>query len=264
MNTNNTYLLVRPWLTLSALAITAITAAAQGPSIKPGGTTGQISGTVRDDAGVPVAGAQVLVGRTFPIVGVTGARAFNTVTDAQGRYSVANLSAGSYKICPSAADRQLLDPCLWAAKQPLVNLVAGQNAVVNVALETGSYVQVRVDDPGAKVAAVENQNSGVRPYSLSIRSTHGTPIDLDEMARDKNGRNYWVLVPKATDVALKFDPGQMNVSRQDGSKVSATDASETVRGLDSATAITPPAGKGPGAAPGPVAATFLRFQVNYL
>ena len=67
MNTNNTYLLVRPWLTLSALAITAITAAAQGPSIKPGGTTGQISGTVRDDAGVPVAGAQVPERSQLPV-----------------------------------------------------------------------------------------------------------------------------------------------------------------------------------------------------
>ncbi len=96
----------------------------------------------------------------------------------------------------------------------------------------------------------------------SVRSTHGAPVDFEEAARDSNGRNYWALVPKATDVALKFDPGQLNISRSDGTKVSATDSALTVRGVDAATSVSIGAGKGPAAPPSTATATFLRFRVN--
>src|SRR5438105_2074537 len=84
-------------------------------SLKPTGSTGQVSGTIRDDAGQPVSGANVMVARTYPITGIAGPRAFFTTTDGQGRYQVANLPPALYKTCPSAPGLTLLDPCIWSA-----------------------------------------------------------------------------------------------------------------------------------------------------
>ncbi len=114
---------------LAGILLVASTTYAQGSmSLKPTGTTGQISGFVHDDTGRFVPGATVLLSRTLPIAGVAGARSFATSTDSHGFYQISNLPTASYKICPSAPGMQLLDPCLWSAKHPLIHLQGGQNA----------------------------------------------------------------------------------------------------------------------------------------
>ena len=185
-------------------------------SLKPTSTTGQISGIVRDQTGIPVPAATVVVSRTFPITGVAGPRSFTTVTDSHGCYSVPNLPVGSYKVCPSAAGAQMLDPCLWTVKHPFWNVQGGQSATVNVALDKGQYVYVRVDDPGAKLPAAETATNGAPAVRVFVTGTHGTPLQLDEASRDPQGRNYWVLVPKGQDIPLQFDPGNLTVQRSDG------------------------------------------------
>lgn len=224
---------------------------AQGSmSLKPSGTIGQISGTVRDDVGMPVPGAMVMIGRTFPISGIAAPRSYSTVTDPQGRYVVTNLPPASYKVCPSAPGMTLLDPCLWSAKHPLTNVAGGQSVTVNVVLEKGVYLNVRLDDPGAKVAAAEAKTIGAKVFDLSIRGTHGTPLSLEEAARDQNGRNYWIAVPKGVDIPLQFNPGNLNVQRPDGSTVLPSDAPQTVRGADnSAVPVQVGATPSPGAPP---------------
>lgn len=235
---------------------------AQGAtSLKPTGTTGQISGIIRDSSGQVVPGALVLISRTFPITGVAGARSFSVSTDSRGFYQIANLPPGSYKVCPSALGMQLLDPCLWSAKHPLSNLQGGQTATVNVSLQAGGYVHVRIDDANAKIAASQKARNAPAVH-LNVTGLHGTPIHLDEIAQDSQGRNYWVLVPQGTDVPLRLDPGDLDIQRSDGSKVTVSDAPTTVRG-------TPPTAGFQGGTiqsgqsfAGAQSNTFIRYKVN--
>ncbi len=63
-----TYLLL-----VASFGLMAASTFGQGTlTLRLSGTVAQVSGTVRDDAGIPVPGAQVLVGRTFPISGIAG------------------------------------------------------------------------------------------------------------------------------------------------------------------------------------------------
>ena len=91
-------------------------------------TTGTIAGTVRDESGGAVPGANV----TAKNVDTGIIR--NTVTGAQGRYEFANLPSGSYEVTASMAGFQTSIHAGTA-------LSVGQTAIVDHALRVGEVTQ---------------------------------------------------------------------------------------------------------------------------
>jgi hypothetical protein len=196
-------------------------------SLRPGGPTGSINGIVRGPGGPAGRAIQVAAVRVFPLGSQLGPPVFYAFTDASGRYRLDNLPPASYRICVSPRGSGLLDPCDWAEKPPLVNLVGGQSATMNVTLEPGSWLHVRVHDPDQRANARE-KGRGDRAYSVGVRATSGAYLEMAEISRDQRGRNFRVAVPRGKDITVLFYSGELEVDGPDG-RPAKPDTPGTVR-----------------------------------
>ena len=132
--------------------------------------TGQITGTVHDNSGAVVNGAQVTVRDTAK--GVDRA----TTTNAEGEYLVSGLPVGNYDISVTATGFKT-----YQAKA--LKLDVGQKARLDVTMAVGA-VNTEVVVQGAEVAQVETQSSEL---SGVVSGKEITQLEL-------NGRNFTQLV----------------------------------------------------------------------
>ena len=146
-------------------------------------TTGQITGTVRDNTGAVVNGAKVTIRDTAK--GVDR----QTTSNTDGEYLVSGLSAGSYDVSVTAAGFKT-----FQAKG--VKLDVGQKTRVDVPLTVGA-TNTEVLVTGQSVAQVETQSSDL---SGIVTGKEITQLEL-------NGRNFTQLVTLV--------PGVSNQTGQD-------------------------------------------------
>ena len=146
-------------------------------------TTGQITGTVRDNTGAVVSGANVIV--TDPAKGVSRTTTSNT----SGEYLVSGLGAATY-------DLNVASPGFKTFSAKGVVLQVGQKARVDVDLQVGA-INTEVVVQGTQVAQVETQSSEL---SGVVNGKEITQLEL-------NGRNFTQLVTLV--------PGVSNQTGQD-------------------------------------------------
>lgn len=115
------FLSALPKLLLGATLVLSLVANAFGQ----GGTRGAISGTVRDEKGDAITGAQVEV-----INAVTGVTERTTTSDSSGNFSVTQLPAGDYRLVVSVAGFSKADV-------PDVKVNVTETTTVNVPLKVG-------------------------------------------------------------------------------------------------------------------------------
>ena len=146
-------------------------------------TTGQITGTVRDNTGAVVNGAKVTIRDTAK--GVDR----QTTSNTDGEYLVSGLGAGTYDISVTA-------PGFKTFSAKAVKLDVGQKARVDVPLVVGA-TNTEVVVSGEQVAQVETQSSDL---SGVVTGKQITQLEL-------NGRNFTQLVTLV--------PGVSNQTGQD-------------------------------------------------
>ncbi len=172
------------------LALLVASLSAPGQSVLSG--YGSVSGSITDSQGNAVV-ALVWAIRTFSAT-PTSAPITNTAEiNPLGQYRFLSLAPGSYRICVDAIAAGFLDPCQWSDNPPVINLVAGQAATVNVALNKGSFVHVRIDDPNGSATTLEKTVGGPA-LTVQGRSASGRLVYFPEVARDASGRNYRALI----------------------------------------------------------------------
>ena len=110
-----------PRLLLGAMLVLSLVANASGQ----GGTRGAISGTVKDEKGAALSGAQVEV-----INAVTGVTERTTTSDSSGNFTVTQLPAGDYRLVVSVAGFSKADV-------PDVKVNVTETTTVNVPLKVG-------------------------------------------------------------------------------------------------------------------------------
>ena len=145
------------------LAFAAVALGCGAGSLLAQGSTGKIEGRVRDQAGAPIANAQVF------IVGT----AFNALTNPQGYYFINNVPAGTVAVRAAFIGYK-------STQVDGVKVLAGQTITVDVQLEqTAVQIQditVVTADPAAGAARRgHHQAAGGRPVRRpSCRSTAST------------------------------------------------------------------------------------------
>lgn len=161
--------------TLAILTFVAVISALTLNRVAAQVATASISGTVTDSSGAAIVGAKIQVTNTG-----TGA-VQSTVTDAQGRYSVAQLPVGAYTVQASQSGFQTV-------VHSGITLSVGGNSVVDFALSVGQVSQtVSVE---ANVSQVQTQTSAI--------SSLVTPQQMRDLPL--NGRNYEQLITLAPGV----------------------------------------------------------------
>jgi hypothetical protein len=145
--------------------------------------TGYITGTVIDNSGAAVTGAQVT------IVTITGNLTRETVTNSDGVYTVAGLPGATYTITVTAAGFQK-----FVAKRVVLDVA--QKARVDVQLAVGAVTQEVIVN-GEDVAQVDTQSAEI---GATITGKQVEKLEL-------NGRNFTQLVT--------LTPGVVNQTGQD-------------------------------------------------
>ena len=111
-----------------------------GSALAHGGSTGAISGTVRDENGAAVTGAQIAI-----VNSVTGATERNTTSDSGGNFNATQLPPGTYRLVVTATG-------FSKAELPDIKVRVTETTTVNVPLKVGEIgATVTVTGAGSEV-----------------------------------------------------------------------------------------------------------------
>lgn len=202
--------------------------------------TGNLAGTVVDEAGKGLADVIVSVTRDLPVV-PRGQKpepfvAFRSlaVTARDGTFSAGSLPAGLFKVCAQVPKSDYLEECQWPITSNTVTLSEGQSAKLpTIRVKKGFRLKIRVEDPigilPRSVAAA--QSTGL---SVVVFGDRRLFVHAHRVATDKAGFDYEVLVP--FDMPLHFSATSPVLTLSDG----AGKAADLVHGI--VTALTVPSG----------------------
>lgn len=124
--------------------LSPVPARAQATSSAVG--TAVMSGRVITKDKKPVARAFVAAHRSSVDGPLKASERRESMSDADGRFSIAGLQGGPYIICVAAPRTDLLDPCAWSTP-PVIRVAAGGASSGNeIEVESGALVRVRIDD----------------------------------------------------------------------------------------------------------------------
>jgi hypothetical protein len=143
-----------PKLLLGATLVLSLVANAFGQ----GGTRGAISGTVKDEKGAAIAGAQIEV-----INAVTGLTERTTTSDSSGNFNVTQLPAGDYRLVVSVAGFSKADV-------PGVKVNVTETTTVNVPLKVGQISESVTVTGASTEVQLTSATTGQTLTSDTIRS----------------------------------------------------------------------------------------------
>jgi len=210
--------------------------------------TGNISGTVTDQTGAPVAGSTVLYrsgprslrGADGRIVASPPLARSGVSTGADGAFAIPGLPDGQYYLCAYGALATQLSTCEWGRFQAPFEITGG-SAVRNVTLQfsEGTLLTFQVSDPSGVIVdrasgPVVNGRIPLSGGNFRIGVMLGTYYAQAKFASQQGAvRTYTVAVPKQVTVAL-FADTQLDVSTPIGAPVATETASILIPTLDSA------------------------------
>jgi hypothetical protein len=125
----------------------------------------------------------------------------SSVTDAKGGHSLQGLPPGTYIVCADTPAQPLLDPCKWEAGVA-VQVNSGQTSVLNVPLQIGVFLQVRVNDPQHLLPASEKSPSDPPHLITGVFFGKGAFLAARRLASDAAGQTYQIAVPTASPLKL--------------------------------------------------------------
>lgn len=150
-------------LSIQCFALTIISVLALNSIAVAGAGGGRIEGSVVDPTGAKVAGARVA------LRDATGLVAYETRTDSEGHFSIAEVAGGRYQVTVEA-------PGFSQWRQARVELRAGATETVNVQLEiaaisdhlivTATRTATSTNELGGSISVVTNEDLSRKNYSL--------------------------------------------------------------------------------------------------
>ncbi len=180
---------------------------ALGQSSSP---VGFLRGSVADEQGRPLPGAEVRYSRVFrsiiqsgrPVPGPGEAVLVGKVlTDANGAFSAPNLPIGNYTVCGTVPSAPYLDPCRWqGASQVSVN----SNAVTDYALvlKKGVFLKVRINDPVELLPRAKDGPLRAGNLIVGVTYANGAYLGAENTNVDATGRDYQMIIPAGVPFKL--------------------------------------------------------------
>jgi hypothetical protein len=185
---------------------------------------GSIQGTVSDAQNKPIAGAVVIVTRTFQTPkDVVAPYSQSVKTASDGSFLAQGLPSGSYSYCAQVPGDGYLNGCHWGAPMPSITLSAGQKLMAAIRVDKGSVLKVRVLDPG-HVALGQSHDKKNPPILMQVRDSRGHFVPVHSTGRDGAGFNYQLTVP--LDKPLSFHVIAAKLKLSDAAGVSLPASSQ--------------------------------------
>jgi len=178
---------------------------------------GHIEGVILSPHGEPVSRASV----TVQLQRTSGTPPFraSVFTGSDGRFVVANVPAGVYRICVQAPGTALLNPCAWSAAPPSAAVTSGQIALLgSIRLETGYVVKVRLQDAGRLLQADEARSPAARVQS-GLWTPAGFFIPMRVRTRGPASRELELPVPFGTSLELSVGSAWFDLAPEDNAQI---------------------------------------------
>jgi hypothetical protein len=198
---------------------------AQSPS------SGSIQGVVADSQNKPIAGAVVIVSRTFTShKAATAPYSQSVKTASDGSFVTAGLPPGSYSYCAQVPGDGYVNGCQWGGAMPGITIASGQKHRAAILLDKGSILKVRILDPG-HVALEQSHDRKNPPVLIGVRDGRGHFVPVHSTGRDGAGFNYQLTIPFDTPLNLHISAGKLTMSDNAGvslpASAQASSASQT-------------------------------------
>jgi hypothetical protein len=176
----------------------------------------EIAGQVTAGRGRPVAYANVVANPR--VVSGPGAQRFGAVTDENGRYRITDVDPGSYSVCVFAPGRDLLNPCQWSAEPPVAEVTPSRNVNLDIELEAGRRIQVRIEDPERLLRTAFREAQGASIVA-GVWTREGFFHPLGLASSDDEGHNYAIVAPFDRELKLSLEAANARVVTENGAPV---------------------------------------------
>jgi hypothetical protein len=186
---------------------------------------GQLSISVKDEAGLAMPGALVTVSAR-PMYGGAkskpGTLTFNFTgrSGANGGLSVTNVPSGAYALCARLPGSLFVDSCSWndGASSTIVN--AGSTASSSIVLKKGALAVVQLTDGLGLLASEAFPGQKV---SVVVGTAGGHRIPMAGSQQGATIRQFSAVVPVDTDLKLQVHSQTLQVTDSNGNKLDMKD-----------------------------------------
>lgn len=183
------------------------------------GTCATISGTLATTAAKPIRAAITL--HDLSTSRTVGQTSFDHqyASKSDGSFILTGVAAGKYEICVEAPPDNVLDPCVWSPPRPTITVAAGDAVTgLKVTVQTGSAVQIRVNDPQALVAGSKASAAG-NALSLMVITRGNRYVNFRLLGSDAAGSNHYLVVPFNEPMMLVTASTQLALSDANGKAI---------------------------------------------
>jgi hypothetical protein len=181
--------------------------------------TATIQGTVTDEQNKGIAGAIVIIHRTFAAKTAVTPYSRTMKTASDGSFVAPELPPGTYTYCAQAGDG-ILNGCHWNPPSVEVTLTAGQKLRVAIRLSNGSILKVRVVDPqGLAVQSSADKKS--IPILMGVWDRHGHFLPVHPTATNGAVHDYQLTIPYDTPLSFQLHSPKVKVSDEGGADLPA-------------------------------------------
>jgi len=198
----------------------------------PSLTGGSLSGSVTDQQGRPLAGAQVRYLRIAQYVHASNgfqpapgeAMANGLVSaDANASFTLASLPVGSYTLCASVPSAPYLDPCVWG-QAVRATISTGSTTSTTLVLQEGVFLDVRINDPLQLLP--QAVDGGLRPRKMVVGVVYANGAYQGAQNTDAGttGRDYQMTVPAGTPFKLWLFSRDVALTDASGNPVASSGA----------------------------------------
>jgi len=169
------------------------------------GQSGSISGTIVDEHGASVSGAEVVIQKLTTFTrspdghAVIAQPGFSTTVsaDSGGRFSVTGVGAGRYHICGYGTAPSQVASCDWAGV-PVVTLEAGQVLTgITRNVVSGVLITLNVADPHGRLTNIERFHIGLGDKTFYQRAK--------QVSKTSTSRVFQIAVPPQRTLGLFID-----------------------------------------------------------
>jgi len=185
--------------------------------------SGTVSGQVLDERQRPLYGARIDISAVpGPL---TPFRPFQTatLTAADGTFTF-NAAAGSYRVCAQLRASDLLDPCMWSKKPPVIDLKPGQTVRMRpLVLMRGYPLTVRLTDAQGLLAQEAAKRSG-KAVMVEVADANGLPHLMPVRQQDPTAREHVIVVPRDTPLNISLHNQGFQIADDKGNAVASAGA----------------------------------------
>jgi len=199
----------------------------------PPSSNGQVTGSVVNSAGAPVAQARVNISQALPASTarpsappvITGAQVASTVTNSQGQFA-AFLPPGNYVACAASSTQGNLDPCHWATSAPTFTVSKSQVVSgVKVAMAAGAVLTIQINDPNQLLAPVSGPTSP--DCRVQVVTGKGRRYEAAIANSTSTGRNHVITVPFGSTYTIQVISPSLAINDSSGKPATSAGASLT-------------------------------------